>query len=42
MAEILPLYMILGETFIQCDQEVNPREECCLPNGPHIVCYNIK
>ena len=40
-AEVLPAKLVLGETFIICDQETRPRERCCLPNSAHLVCYNI-
>ena len=40
-AEVLPMKLILNNTFIMCDQAIQPKDRCCLPNGPHLVCYNI-
>ena len=40
-AELVPAKLVFNNTFILCDQRVEPKYRCCLPNGPHLACYNI-
>ena len=40
-AELVPAKVIVNNNFIMCDQRVQPKYRCCLPTGPHLVCYNI-